>query len=460
MKKKLVTVVASLTMGMFALSGILVGCNRGGGGVGIFSNSMSDAYRGSVARNIKDIFDKQGVTNTIFDANDNQNQQNQDVESAIANGMTGMLIAMPSTSQTQAMLTRAENADIPLIMWSSEPEQLKDLEVYNRAFLVSTLSKDAGIINAQILERNMLGISEEGLTIDDIDTAWVEANVASGKLKNDISKYANRVTGDTVAPDVEGVRTVLVDAQLSQTGSTDRTRAGLTSFNLFYEAISIAAQDSEDQAIKDMFPVVNTTELKELKFTGAGLRGKFIPNRYIQYCMDGILKYHTTIESTNSGNPEWSDTGIKAGMTAYLTQYPAPELVIGGSDRMTQGAINALNENGDWNEATNHPDYSADKVIPIVSTDGSDEWGVPLLKNGQIWGTAFQDPVLMATLSAQMMNNLLAGATTTEDILKDMIVNGVQIEFDNGLDASSDGTDEGIVENRIIRMPMVEFKLP
>jgi len=66
---------------------------------------------------------------------------------------------------------------------------------------------------------------------------------------------------------------------------------------------------------------------------------------------------------------------------------------------------------------------------------------------------------MMAQLSTTIMNNLIAGATSTQDILEGCIVNGVQMEFDNGLDSSSDGSEDGIVKDKVVRMPMSEFKL-
>lgn len=487
------------------LLGLIIACSKPKDvGVGIYIDNYSDGFRGPVGIELEKLFGDKGTRRNAEGQSDKQfNQVNNDKN----NALTGIVATLPDAEQTLRLIEIAKDLKLPIVTFSSEPSKLETFEAYDKAYLVSSNSKDAGVVDAQILERNFFGAEEgsiqggefKGIHSSDITPEWIKSQRDSGKLFNNIADWSK--TGDTVksipvggetAIDVPVLRTLLLEGDTQNWGSTDRTRAAIYSVNKFYDVLSQVESSMLDPESDNydpeydvdygpIFPRINLTELPEdggneqlgkngLKFSGAdGTTGFF---GYFETPFDGsgkrtfdpdevhiarvpttgILKYDQTRASDQGGNAAWSDTGSNAAMKAYLTgkdKTNALDVMIGASDQVTQGGVRALNEIGLNKEKESNPA----NIIPIVSTDGSADYGVGLLQDGQIWGTAEQSPSAMAKYVYTIMTNLLEDKAPLD---------GTDWAFDDSLNVNSSGKDgdkEHRVVNKIIRVPYLEFKL-
>lgn len=458
-KKRLITVVLSIALSAFLAFGIIA-CNRPDNdvGIGIFLNS-DDNFRSSVINSMKSSLTNKSEKYRDFNANGSQSTQNESVSDAIINDMKGMLIVLVDPNQTASMFEKASQAQIPIIQFSSEPSELNQLEAYDKGYLVSSVSSEAGLIDAIFLERLLFGISEEGLTIDNITSDWYTQN--KDKLVNNVQKY-NR--SNTLSEEgVPVLSTLLAEGDSDNFGSTDRTRAAMTSVNTFYDALSKV----EDELISDgelaeqdrLYPTVALKEIKEseyrdLEFGGNGFVSKFMKqdqnDTSYKNALSGFLQYKKTVAASQQAAGSWSGTDAQQSMGNYLTAgggvSAIPDIIVGASDEVSNGVVSALNVYG-YNVHKDASNYDANKVIPIVSTDGS-SYGDSLLEGGQIIGTALQSPDLMAEYAINMLLNLMNG----RDVL-----DGTNYEFDNSI-ASWSNAENRVVENKIIRVPYTEYK--
>ncbi|MCL1944810.1 MAG: substrate-binding domain-containing protein [Firmicutes bacterium] len=468
------------------LSITLMACNASKDiGVGIYITDAGDAFRNDVGIELVKIF---GDEATRRDAGGNQTTQNEQIQNDLNKGLKGILATLPNPDDTLNLINTAKDKDLPLITFSSEPSKLEVFEQYDKVYLVSSNSKDAGVIDAQILERGLFGLSEgmlkdgkfDGLHSSQITPQYVKKEIEEGKLVNNIEKWKKSTIDVNGVPVLE---TLLVEGDADNWGSTDRTRAALLAVNIFYDVISKAESEitnpenkNEEFYDEDWTPIFPNVPLTELKNTQSGLNGGAIfsgaegstgffsyfttdinesgnpdmDNIHIyKYSYSGILQYKHSAASNHGGGAAWSDTGSEAAVKNWLGTNGVPDILIGASDQVTAGAVRALNSI-QYNEANSNDNA---KIIPIVSTDGS-AYGVTLLKNNQIWGTAEQSPTKMAEYVSTMMKNLLQG---------NGVLDGTSWQFDDSPNVNSSGTNgdkEHKVLNKIIRIPYSEFHLP
>jgi ABC-type sugar transport system substrate-binding protein len=480
-KNKLYILLATIVVVLLSTT-ILVACAPKNVGVGIYIDNYNDGFRGPVGIHLQELFGDKANKRNAEGSQDNQiNQINNDSN----NGLTGIVASLPSPDSTLQIFERAKAIGVPIVTFSSEPSKLEHLESYDKGYLVSSNSKEAGWINSKILERGLFGLEEglyinnkyEGLHATDIDAQFVKEQVMLGNLYNRIKDYSK--TNTVNSDEVPVLKTLLVEGDTNNWGSTDRTRSAITGVNIFYETIATAEQElidnqdaeyiqylEEKNSGNQIFPMVATSEVKQgdtvvpngLIFSGAdGSTGFFSyfdsqhkgtgDPRIIKYAMTGVLQYHATVASNLNSGAAWSDSGARAATLEYLNNNAVPDIIIGASDQVTTGAVQALGEKG-YNKAG---EKDKTKVVPIVSTDGS-EYGDALLKGGQMWGTADQSAKLMAQYVHTMMTNLLDGKDPLE---------GTEWVFDDTLNTNSSGTDgdtEHRVLNKIIRLPYTEYK--
>ena len=100
----------------------------------------------------------------------------------------------------------------------------------------------------------------------------------------------------------------------------------------------------------------------------------------------------------------WDATQAEQAMQSAWPAYGQKlELIISNNDTMALGAIKALNRYG-----FNLPDAPADKIIPVVGVDATEE-AVEAIGKGMMSATVKQDSQAMAEAVAAMTLNALAG---------------------------------------------------
>ena len=165
-----------LLVGIMMLS--LVACGKSGGGkgelnVGVFYYTYSDTYISSVRTALDNALTEAGIKFQNYDGNSNQTTQNEQIDTAIAQG-TNLLIVNIVTSgsvdASQAIVDKASAAGIPVIFFNraveSDEDEGKVLGSYDKCAFVRFV--------------NLLG--EKALDAVIYATAVGECNAAMGRI--------------------------------------------------------------------------------------------------------------------------------------------------------------------------------------------------------------------------------------------------------------------------------------
>ena len=150
-----------LLVGIMMLS--LVACGKSGGGkgelnVGVFYYTYSDTYISSVRTALDNALTEAGIKFQNYDGNSNQTTQNEQIDTAIAQG-TNLLIVNIVTSgsvdASQAIVDKASAAGIPVIFFNraveSDEDEGKVLGSYDKCAFVGTDAPEAGHMQGKLV---------------------------------------------------------------------------------------------------------------------------------------------------------------------------------------------------------------------------------------------------------------------------------------------------------------------
>ena len=150
-----------LLVGIMMLS--LVACGKSGGGkgelnVGVFYYTYSDTYISSVRTALDNALTEAGIKFQNYDGNSNQTTQNEQIDTAIAQG-TNLLIVNIVTSgsvdASQAIVDKASAAGIPVIFFNraveSDEDEGKVLGSYDKCAFVGTDAPEAGHMQGEMI---------------------------------------------------------------------------------------------------------------------------------------------------------------------------------------------------------------------------------------------------------------------------------------------------------------------
>ena len=154
-------IMSLLLVGIMMLS--LVACGKDGGknggelNVGVFYYTYSDTYISSVRTALDNALTEAGIKFQNYDGNSNQTTQNEQIDTAIAQG-TNLLIVNIVTSgsvdASQAIVDKASAAGIPVIFFNraveSDEDEGKVLGSYDKCAFVGTDAPEAGHMQGKI----------------------------------------------------------------------------------------------------------------------------------------------------------------------------------------------------------------------------------------------------------------------------------------------------------------------
>lgn len=161
MKKLLAVIMAGIMMlGLAA-------CGSGGGkeelNVGVFYYTYSDTYISSVRTELDKVLTDAGIKYQNYDGNSNQTTQNEQIDTAIAQG-TNLLIVNIVTSgsvdASQEIVNKASAAGIPVIFFNraveSDEDEGKVLGSYDKCAFVGTDAPEAGHMQGKMIGEYVL----------------------------------------------------------------------------------------------------------------------------------------------------------------------------------------------------------------------------------------------------------------------------------------------------------------
>ena len=138
--KKILALLLALVM-VFSLAACgEAGSNAEGGEVAVFWYTFGDTYLSSVRAAMNASFEAAGVNYHDYDANGSQTTQTEQIQTAITNGASCLVVNIVDASSddaTQAIIDLAKNADLPLVFFNrSVSEEL--VSAYEKAAYVGT----------------------------------------------------------------------------------------------------------------------------------------------------------------------------------------------------------------------------------------------------------------------------------------------------------------------------------
>ena len=348
-----------LLVGIMMLS--LVACGKSGGGkgelnVGVFYYTYSDTYISSVRTALDNALTEAGIKFQNYDGNSNQTTQNEQIDTAIAQG-TNLLIVNIVTSgsvdASQAIVDKASAAGIPVIFFNraveSDEDEGKVLGSYDKCAFVGTDAPEAGHMQGKMVGQYV---------VDNFDA--IDLN-GDGKIS--YAMFMGQLGN------VEAISYVMFKGDEANAEAIARTQYG----------------------VEDADAVITAAGKPALEYFDASNTDKY------QVDQDG----------------NWSATAANNYMTTNLSQYNESagnmiELVICNNDGMAEGVISALNDKGynlgDGNCTT----------IPVFGVDATDA-AKQLIADGKMTGTIKQDAEGMANGIAYLAKNIQAGKDLMAD---------------------------------------------
>lgn len=86
------------------------------------------------------------------DSQNNQSMQNDQIDVLLARGVKALAINLVDPAAAPVVIKKAKEDDVPVVFYNKEPSA-KDLASYDKAYFVGTVSKDAGIIQGELIAK-------------------------------------------------------------------------------------------------------------------------------------------------------------------------------------------------------------------------------------------------------------------------------------------------------------------
>ncbi|MHB8061163.1 MAG: galactose ABC transporter substrate-binding protein [Ruminiclostridium sp.] len=125
--------------------------------VGVFYYAYSDTYISSVRTALDTQLKTLGVTYQDFDGNSNQTTQNEQIDTAISQGVTALIVNIVtagSVDSSQALIDKAKAANIPIIFFNRavapDKEDKAVLGSYDKCAFVGTDAPEAGHMQGKL----------------------------------------------------------------------------------------------------------------------------------------------------------------------------------------------------------------------------------------------------------------------------------------------------------------------
>ena len=92
-----------------------------------------------------------GININIVDSENQQNKLNDQVDIFIGQGVDILAINLVDPASARTIIQKAKDADIPLVLFNKEATEPGVMDMYDKVWYVGTASKDAGIIQGEMM---------------------------------------------------------------------------------------------------------------------------------------------------------------------------------------------------------------------------------------------------------------------------------------------------------------------
>lgn len=117
---------------------------------GVLIRTFSDTYTTTVRTYMTQYLDEMGCSYEVMDANDSQATQNEQLESFLSKGVDGIIVQTVNVSASADILKKCKEAEVPVLFFNHEPDDLSILEAEDSTVFVGTSSPEAGYMQADL----------------------------------------------------------------------------------------------------------------------------------------------------------------------------------------------------------------------------------------------------------------------------------------------------------------------
>lgn len=114
-------------------------------------NFGDNFMNGVVSPALKAHAEEAGVKMNIVDSENQQNKLNDQVDIFIGQGVDILAINLVDPASAGTIIQKAKDANIPLILFNKEATEAGIMDTYDKVWYVGTASKDAGIIQGEMM---------------------------------------------------------------------------------------------------------------------------------------------------------------------------------------------------------------------------------------------------------------------------------------------------------------------
>lgn len=117
--------------------------------IGVLLYRADDIYISMVGSALREAFAGRADA-VIFDSRGDQVTQSERISKFIAEGIDGLAVNLVDTQAAASIVDEAKKADIPVVFFNREPD-LNTLKLYNKACFVGTNTREAGVLQGQLI---------------------------------------------------------------------------------------------------------------------------------------------------------------------------------------------------------------------------------------------------------------------------------------------------------------------
>lgn len=121
--------------------------------ISVFPYREEDYYVSAIDKHLMDIQDENQnkVQFTFYDSKGDQALQNENINKVIEEGTDMLLINIVDIEQSQWIINKAKENNLPIIFYNREPSTLNPIKSYSKALYVGTDATQSGILQGRVL---------------------------------------------------------------------------------------------------------------------------------------------------------------------------------------------------------------------------------------------------------------------------------------------------------------------
>ncbi|TKI05808.1 galactose/glucose ABC transporter substrate-binding protein MglB [Martelella alba] len=149
MNKKALTLTA-ITAGLLFSVAVRAADTR----IGVTIYKYDDNFMSEVRKALEgDAKQVGGVQLLMNDSQNDQSKQNDQIDVLIAKGVKALAVNLVDPAAAPVVISKARSADIPVVFFNKEPSR-QAMDSYDKAYYVGTDSKEAGVIQGELIAKH------------------------------------------------------------------------------------------------------------------------------------------------------------------------------------------------------------------------------------------------------------------------------------------------------------------